>query len=413
VTGDFSVKLRCAIWVCLVLGIASLATENASADEFRLVAGDRVVWLGSTLVERAQQNDYLESCLAAHFHSADIRFRNLGWSGDTVFGDARAGFDTPVQGYERLLAAVREVKPTVLVIAYGTNESFAGPGGLAPFEAGLNRLLDDLADTRARVVLCSPLSQENLGPPLPDPRERNQQIRLYAAAIAKLAAARGHRFVDLSSMPIPADGVKASPPLTDNGMHLTPWGYWQLAAAMAAELGCLPAPWKFDFDRQAGRLEVEGMTLAEFSASPWELKFIATDTQLPLAPPPIAESTSATPARILRVAGLTAGQYALRIDDQPILTASAGQWARGVALTDGPQFEQAGRLRATIVAKNQLYFHRWRPQNETYLFGFRKHEQGQNAAEVQEFEPLVAQREQEIAQLRVPASHVYQLMLIP
>ena len=57
-------------------------------------------------------------------------------------------------------------------------------------------------------------------------------------------------------------------------------------------------------------------------------------------------------------------------------------------------------LRAAIVAKNELFFHRWRPQNETYLFGFRKHEQGKNGKEIAEFDPLVAKEEVKIAELR-------------
>ena len=56
-------------------------------------------------------------------------------------------------------------------------------------------------------------------------------------------------------------------------------------------------------------------------------------------------------------------------------------------------------LRSAILAKNELYFHRWRPANNTYLFLFRKHEQGQNAKEIPLFDPLVAEREQEIAKL--------------
>jgi hypothetical protein len=57
-------------------------------------------------------------------------------------------------------------------------------------------------------------------------------------------------------------------------------------------------------------------------------------------------------------------------------------------------------LRAAVVAKNRLYFYRWRPQNETYLFGFRKHEQGNNAREIPLFDPLVAAKEEEIARLK-------------
>ena len=57
-------------------------------------------------------------------------------------------------------------------------------------------------------------------------------------------------------------------------------------------------------------------------------------------------------------------------------------------------------LRLIIRAKNELFFHHYRPQNETYLRGFRKHEQGQNAREIPMFIPLVAAKEQAIAQLR-------------
>jgi lysophospholipase L1-like esterase len=64
-----------------------------------------------------------------------------------------------------------------------------------------------------------------------------------------------------------------------------------------------------------------------------------------------------------------------------------------------PAFDGKDPLLAAIVAKNRLYFYRWRPQNETYLFGHRKHEQGNNAVEVPQFDPLVAAKEREIAAL--------------
>ena len=55
-------------------------------------------------------------------------------------------------------------------------------------------------------------------------------------------------------------------------------------------------------------------------------------------------------------------------------------------------------LRTLIREKNRLFFHRWRPANETYLFGFRKHEQGNNGAEIPLFDPLIEARDKEIAQ---------------
>ena len=58
------------------------------------------------------------------------------------------------------------------------------------------------------------------------------------------------------------------------------------------------------------------------------------------------------------------------------------------------------QLRQLAIEKNVLFFNRWRPQNETYLFGFRKHEQGQNAREIPEFDPLVADKEKMIFALQ-------------
>lgn len=50
-------------------------------------------------------------------------------------------------------------------------------------------------------------------------------------------------------------------------------------------------------------------------------------------------------------------------------------------------------LREAILRKNALFFHRSRPANYTYIFGFRKREQGRNAVEIPKFDPLVDKAE--------------------
>src|SRR5262249_43015918 len=104
------------------------------------------------------------------------------------------------------------------------------------------------------------------------------------------------------------------------------------------------------------------------------------------------------------------GMYRLKIDGQTIALADGREFATGVKLLRSPELEQVEQLRQAIVEKNRLYFYRWRPQNETYLYGFRKDEQGQNAREVPLFDPLVAKMEEEIARLSVPISHTYDLV---
>lgn len=61
---------------------------------------------------------------------------------------------------------------------------------------------------------------------------------------------------------------------------------------------------------------------------------------------------------------------------------------------------QTEALRQAILRKNEWFFHRSRPANMAYIFGFRKKEQGRNAAEVLQFDEFIAAEEKRIASLR-------------
>lgn len=68
------------------------------------------------------------------------------------------------------------------------------------------------------------------------------------------------------------------------------------------------------------------------------------------------------------------------------------------ALGGEPTSGDHSQLKKLIHRKNEQFFHRWRPQNFTYLFGFRKHEQGQNAVEIAEFDPIIEKLEKQITE---------------
>lgn len=68
------------------------------------------------------------------------------------------------------------------------------------------------------------------------------------------------------------------------------------------------------------------------------------------------------------------------------------------AKAEAPSHYEARRQ--VVLKKNELYFHRWRPQNITYLFGFRKHEQGNNAADIAKFDPFILDLEKQIYDLQ-------------
>ena len=291
---------------------SSAGSASTSGASWSLRDGDRVVFLGDTFVEREGDRGFIETALVAAHPEASLTFRNLGWSGDTVWAESRGVFDQPAKGYERMLALVRELKPTIVFVAYGRNESYQGEAGLAAFRTQLEKLCDDLRTAAAagaahesvkpadvRLVLVTPHHFETA-----DAAARNVALSIYSQAIRDVATAKQAGLVDLFTQ-LPTTATPGQK-LSENGVHLSNTGYAQAARVFAAASG------------------------HESSAD-----------------------------------------FAARSDT----------------------------LRKQVVAKNTLFFHRWRPANETYIFLFRKHEQGNNAVEIPQFDPLVETAEQKVRSL--------------
>ena len=403
------IRSRIGLGLLIAAGLAGPAGARGAAGPPELRDGDRVVLVGGTLVEREAESGYLEAQLARRHPGRAITVRNLGWSGDTVGGVARTKANPPADGYRALVDHVAALKPTVNVLGYGAVESFDGVAGLPAFAVGLDRLWGDLAKTGARMVVLTPNRQEALGPPLPDPAAHNADIARYADLLRVTAAGRGAGCVDLFAAP-------AGPrPWTANGIHPTPSGYRAASALIAPALGGLPAePWRVTIE--GDRATAVGAAVDGLAATAAGVTFRLLPAALPEPPDPAptdAGAGAAEPRRTLRVAGLASGSYRLSIDGRPQQVATAAGWRDGVAIRADAEAEQVEALRARVVRKNSLYFHRWRPQNETYLFGMRKHEQGRNAAELAAFDPQVAAEEAEIVRLSRPVAHAYELARVP
>jgi hypothetical protein len=408
-----------SIWTIPVLQAQENLRGDDDASKFELRDGERVVFLGNTLIERAQSQDYWETALATRWPNRKIVFRNLGWSGDTVFGQARAGFGDAAAGFAALRDEVLRAKPTVILLGYGGNEAFAGEAGREDFRRGLRTLLDALAPAKARIVLLTPTRLEKLGPPLPDPAEQNRNLELYCQDIREIAEERGLPVVDLFAANEVGDVRPKRLKLTYNGIHLSEFGYWQTAIYLEQELDLPPRDWRVEIEALTDAANVpheQGVKIGAAERTEHGVRFTALDETLPFPRYPLADVPSGREpkphgTRVLKVTGLPEGDYTLRIDRRRIVSAGAAAWARGIEINAGPEFDQAEELRQAIVQKNRLFFYRWRPQNETYLFGFRKHEQGQNAREIPMFDPLVEKQEAVIATLKKPIARYYELTL--
>src|SRR5207249_1386163 len=122
------------------------------------------------------------------------------------------------------------LKPTVIFVSYGTNESFEGEAGLPKFEKGLEKLLDALKPAKARVVLFTPLPFRE-GVHAPDPKEPNRRLEPYVDVVRKVAKAHRHYLADLFTEARSERYAKTTGRLTEddssgdpfqmpNGMHL-------------------------------------------------------------------------------------------------------------------------------------------------------------------------------------------------
>ena len=300
---------------CLLL-LAFSTHVVAQEDTFELRDGDRVIFLGNSFFERAIDYGVIETMWSIRWPDRNISFRNVGWDGDTVYGHSRAGgrrravFGDAEEGFQELVAHVDRLKPTVIVLAYGLNESFDGTEGESKFAAGLRRLVAELSDDQVRFVFFStvPLQSDSGQDSLLRSAverhiaERNDQLTNYNTIIQEVANDGKYPFVDLFTPLLHSNEL-----LTENGIHLNRVGYERIAKITAE--------------------------------------------QLTFPPPKITSS------------------------------------------------EQIESIREAVAKKNRLYFHRWRPRNDAFVYGERKDEQKIAQTEPEKFEPFVTRQEEAIRAL--------------
>ena len=290
--------------------------------------GDRIVFVGSNFFEREYRFGVIEAALTVAHPDKHLTFRNLGWSGDNVWGDARNYFEERPHGYDNLIQSVKGAQPTVIFLAYGQNESFAGPEGLPAFTEQYNKLIDELQAVTDRIFVFTPIPVHAGTSPLTAQQvhAQNTTRKLYVDAITDLAVRRQLPVFDFYGPLIRYAEQDQSGITFSKGTDLTREGYFVVGTLVRAV--SIPT---YLFERH---------------------------------------------------------------DPHRIITAEE---AEGRAATG---FLAPGDIHRAILKKNQLFFHSWRPANITYLTLFRKHEQGNNAVEVEQFKPLIEQAERDIADLR-------------
>jgi glucose/arabinose dehydrogenase len=254
--------LALAAVLAIVLVLPPLRSAD-SAPRLELKKGDRVVLIGNTLIERMQYFGHFDTLLHSRFPNLDLVVRNLGWSADELTLRPRS------QGFASHGHELKDHKPDVILAGFGFNESFAGKERLGKFETDLAEFIRVTTTTKyngtsaPKLVLISPIAHENLGnPDLPDGKADNENLKLYTAAMAKLAAKEHIPFVDLFT-PTLELMKSARSHLTINGIHLNDHGDKVVAELIDKALfGPRPATVKADLEKL--RTEVNERNLQFF-----------------------------------------------------------------------------------------------------------------------------------------------------
>ena len=402
-------------------GVADLFSKAATHAEVEFPGSDsleetssalRVAMIGNTFIHRDAEYGFTETELTRRAPWKDIRFRNLGWPGDTVTGSARIEFgpgeetsgnwqrpdrDTKGYGLVKMMRHLGREAPHIAIIGYGSNVAFDGEPGLAEFQRGLDDLLDQLAPTGTRIVLLSPPPRDTNTPIAGNLAEQNRWLARVSKHLKVTARTRQLDFIDLfTSWPADAKGF------TDNGIHLNEAGYRIMGQLIADALIPTSPGWNIALSNSGDVIRQQGAQASTIVETKYGMRWTVSTQTLP--------STITNTEQTLTVTGLESGTYSLDIDGRRAARGTAKQLREGLLISRGPDYQRIEQLRRAIIKKNRQYFFRYRPQNRAYIHLFRQYERGNHAAELERFTLLVREGEDKIARLKKPVERIYELV---
>ncbi len=369
---------------------ALLAQDNSSQSLFE--KKDRVVFVGDGFIEREGEFGIIEQRLGHAFNKLNLSFRNIGWSGDTPKGLSRDHYTNPPTGYDHLLEQIDAAGAEVVIMGYGGHMAFDNAEPIDEFVEDYGKLLDDI-DPEIKTILLSPPSHEgteivySVRPPIDT---YNARLSETALAIRKLAKSRGAHFVDLSSTTL-MDFETSSEAMTLNGIHLNQLGYERIADLICLSLSCASNAHQLSMNMGAVKLtkSIKNGEAVELNIDGYKQGNLR-----------------------LILNGLPEGNYELIENGQQLASAPSSIWSSGVDIDTRKTTRSMEKQRSLIVEKNDFYFKKYRPQNETYLVGFRRYEQGNNADELDLMDPLIMDLENAIARMNQARPSKFELRRI-
>jgi predicted GH43/DUF377 family glycosyl hydrolase/lysophospholipase L1-like esterase len=350
------------------------ANEVRPTTGFYLRNGDTVVFYGDSITEQNLFNQYVELYAATRFPAMRVRFFGAGVGGDRVTGGSGGPID------QRLERDVFAENPTVVTVMLGMNDGSyraTTPDIESAYKTGYEHLLQSVHEHApgARITLLGPSAYDDVTRPPHFPGGYNAVMQHFADLDRGLAQKYDGTFVDLNPSVVSAlQKAEALDPglaklLLPDRVHPDPLAHWVMAEALLKGWNAPALVSSVTIDGHEGTVtEAQNASVDHLERNAASLRWTELDNALPLplsrsnAPQALLFDLTDIEQQLdhepLRVTGLDAGTYTLRIDDALIGTFSSDQLAGGINLADfeTPMFHQAQRVSWLVRDRDEAHY---------------------------------------------------------
>lgn len=381
-------KLSHLFALCAVLISTLCAAQQPKS--FYLKSGDSVVFYGDSITEQRLYSAIVEAFVATRYPTLDVSFVNSGWGGDTVNGGGGGPIDT------RLKRDVFPFHPSVVTIMLGMNDGGYHPATAAvdeKFDSGYRHIVESLRANLpgVRITAIKPSPYDNVtwqhaSDGISD-FEYNEVLRGFGMWIGNYAqqqhldtADMNTNLVDVLRKAYQLDPETAKS-IIPGRVHPSFAGHMVMAEALLKAWGARPVVSAVTIDASKPVAKVESAADAKVTAltNSGSLSWTELDDSLPLpfrqwedmwwgggaTVTLVIKSSDITDAlnrQILKVKGLHAGTYSVKIDGDSIGAFNSDELAAGVnlALLKTPATEQAMKVYQLVVSQEEIHFDWWR-----------------------------------------------------
>ena len=359
--------------LCLVAFVAL----QARAGSFALKEGDRVVFYGDSITDQRLYTTFAETYVITRFPKLDVRFVHSGWGGDRVTGGGGGPVDV------RLRRDVFAYKPTVMTIMLGMNDGSYRAFDNAIFDTyakGYQHIIESVKEALPgiRITVIQPSPFDDVTQPAKFEGGYNAVLVRYSQFVKELAEREKLSVADLNSPVVAAlekakatDAESAKKIIPDR-VHPGPGGHLLMAAELLKSWQAPALVSAVEIDAGTKKVvEARRTKISELKTGD-EISWTQSDEALPM-PVDLNDAVVALSVKssdflvalnqqTLKVTGLSAANFNLKIDGDDIGSFTREQLAEGINLATlpTPMAKQAAEVHKLTLQHNNIHFQRWR-----------------------------------------------------